>query len=982
MAARARAHRPHPARPFLLWPLLLGVGIAIDAALSTSQAQTIEASSNLQSTGTRVTDTTTTQPTSATTSNYVITGGLPTAGNALIHSFSNFGLEPGATATFDLTAGPSTTTAIFARIFSGSQSKLDGTISVLSLGNNVELALINPFGFLLGTGFNVNGISELTLLAAPQVYAQVSTGTTYVDLLSTASTSSLASAFRLAGAGYPPFSDLSQSSIIYASASLAVKQLNLLASKITFTPTSVLQADVLRIVAPWFQGGINFGSSGAGLSGLVFGNYVSASASTYSFTQDDTLVAGAGEADPTHFLLTRDSLYTASATNAPDPGSIQFNGEIKPFSANTIEAFMVARQAYIALQPSASSFTSPFGDYATTDLTGTPYVSGNAGFSVIVQVDPLVGAYQAPSPPSPVPSTAPLDGSGLQLAQELNQDAATLVAALPIPQPPDDSFTPRNRRDEPQRPAAPGVSSPQAGSGPSAEIAISASSAGVGGLASPLPAARANPALSGAPPAASVTLAPSEPGSTFGTTEWINRFNDAELSITHDTAKALGVADAEALTPAQLQKLLQAATVSMRKRNLQAHGTITPTFPGLRHDESALLAAKPGSPVSDAGGLTGYFAAANYNPAILSVRYSEAKGRTANAQADAFLDYTLIPADGPIIGQRLELASSHFSGLLKQLYGSLSRQEPLNVTDRASASRQLHGLLIGPVAEQLRNQKITTLLIAADRGLQGVPFAALHDGQQFFGDRYAFSLTPALSLTDLKLQGDTTNRLLTFGASQFNDGLAPLPLVPQELEKISALRTSEALLNRSFTPKSLLGAASDPRYGWIHVATHAEFLPGGPSQSRLFTGTDPLPLSAFAGLRKTRQERPIDLFTLSACRTALGDSESELGFAGLAIQAGARSAIGTLWYVDDVATSAYFIQVYRYLKQGLPKAEALQATRRDFSKGRVQLAGNKIIASDGELLLDNLSVPQQRRVATGLANPYFWAGIEMVGSPW
>ena len=56
MAVRARAHRPHPARPFLLWPLLLGVGIGFDAAFSTSQAQTIEASSNLQSTGTRVTD--------------------------------------------------------------------------------------------------------------------------------------------------------------------------------------------------------------------------------------------------------------------------------------------------------------------------------------------------------------------------------------------------------------------------------------------------------------------------------------------------------------------------------------------------------------------------------------------------------------------------------------------------------------------------------------------------------------------------------------------------------------------------------------------------------------------------------------------------------------------------------------------------------------------------------------------------------------
>jgi len=973
----------HPCRwlPPLV-PLLLGLGVCLDPAVPASQAQTIQASQGIQSTGTLVTDTTTTQPTSGATVNYVITGGLPTTGNVLIHSFSQFGLEPGKTATFDLRTTTNPINAIWGRIFSASQTKLDGTINILSPSvNNVDLTLVNPFGFLLGTGFNTNGINALALIAAPQVFAQVNTGNTYVDLLTPANTSTLTTALRLAGAAYATQAELAQSSITYESTSLALKRLNMMAAKIVFSPNSLLKTDNLRIVAPWFLGGINYGSSGAGLSALVFGSYANAGGGFgYSFAQDDSLVTATGAADAAHFLLTRDSVYAASSSTGLDPGSVHFNGTITPWSANTLDAFLVARQAYIGLQPSASGFTSPFGDYATTDLNGTPFVSGNSGFSVIIKVDPLVGAYQAP--PSSQAPTATNGNSGILLSLDGDQQTANVMATLPIPLPQDDSLGSGERRDGDPRPVAPNGPSGQAGSSPGTEIAIASGSAGVGGFASSFPQASASPALSGAATAAAVTVAPAVQAGPLSPQESIDRFNTAELAITSNTAKSLGVADAEALTPAQLQKLLQAATVSMRQRQGQAHDPTTPASPGPWQEPLALLAAKPGSADSDVGGLTGYFAANNYSPAILSVRYSEAEGRTASPNADAFLDYTLIPADGPIIGHRMELVSSHFSGLLKQLYGSISRQEPLNVDQSASASRQLYGLLIGPVADQLRNHKITTILIAADRGLQGVPFAALHDGQQFFGDRYAFSLTPALSLTDLKLQDDTTKRLLTFGASQFNDGLAPLPLVPQELEKISAMRTSEALLNRSFTPKSLLGASSDPRYGWIHVATHAEFMPGGPSQSRLFTGTEPLPLSAFADLRKTRQDHPIDLFTLSACRTALGDSDSELGFAGLAIQAGARSAIGTLWYVDDVATSAYFIQVYRYLKQGLPKAEALQATRRDFSKGRVQLAGNKIIASDGELLLDNLSVPQQRRVATGLANPYFWAGIEMVGAPW
>jgi CHAT domain-containing protein len=739
---------------------------------------------------------------------------------------------------------------------------------------------------------------------------------------------------------------------------------------------------------------------------LSFGNYTLAG-SDYVFTQNDAVVTATGVADSSHFLLTRDSLYTASSSSVLAPGSVRFDGSIQPFSATTLNGFLVARQAYIGLQSAGSGFTSPFGDYATTDLTNTPAVPGNAGFSVIIQVDPAIGAYQAPAPPPAPSGDSNNNGNNNNFSGDAPSkegptlNGASLVVTLPISQSAAES-TDSGKPRPPQRGNGSGAGArTQAGNGPGSEIAISASSAGLETAASGSgPALTASGvAAAGANLSANGSWAPQ--ATTTTASDSIDRFNADELAITRDTAKALGVGDAEALTPAQLQKRLQAATVSMRKRPLPARGTSLTRRPETWSDQGSWLAVQPLTTVSDAGGLGGPFAGAkgsglpiagqqvsaatyrseNYNPAILSIRYSEAKGRTADPKADAFLDYTLIPAQGPIIGHRLELNSSRFAALLRQLYGSLSRQESLDVADRNSASRQLHGLLIGPVAQQLQDQSITTLLIAADRGLQGVPFAALHDGQQFFGDRYAFSLSPALSLTDLKLQDETANRLLTFGASQFQDGLAPLPLVPQELAKIASLKAGEAMLDRSFTPRSLLGAAGDPRYGWIHVATHAEFLPGGPSQSRLFTGTDPLPLSAFADLRKTRQDHPIHLFSLSACRTALGDSESELGFAGLAIQAGARSAIGTLWYVDDVATSAYFVQVYRYLKQGLPKAEALQATRRDFNRGRVQLVGTKIVAADGELLLDHLSVPQQRRVASGLANPYSWAGIEMVGAP-
>jgi len=375
------------------------------------------------------------------------------------------------------------------------------------------------------------------------------------------------------------------------------------------------------------------------------------------------------------------------------------------------------------------------------------------------------------------------------------------------------------------------------------------------------------------------------------------------------------------------------------------------------------------------------FNRAAYTPAVMHVRFSEAKGGTVRADSDAFLDITLIPFQGEVQGRRVEVSRQEFAGLLKQLYNQLSRQESLNTTDPASPARRLHGLLIPPLAAELRKQRITTLLISADRGLQAVPFAALHNGERFFGDAYAFALTPSLALTRLDPPLRGQGRLLAAGASTF-DGLAPLPLVPTELDKVGQAASKDIELNKAFTPATLLEQAADPRYTRVHVATHAEFLPGGPASSRLYSGTVPIPLSDFAKLRLARKNAPLDLISFSACRTALGDADSELGFAGLALQAGARSAVGTLWYVDDVATSAYFVQMYRYLEAGIPKAEALQLTRQSFLRGLVRLDGDKILGPDERVLLSGLNDAQQRRIAGGVGNPYFWAGIELLGSPW
>lgn len=376
------------------------------------------------------------------------------------------------------------------------------------------------------------------------------------------------------------------------------------------------------------------------------------------------------------------------------------------------------------------------------------------------------------------------------------------------------------------------------------------------------------------------------------------------------------------------------------------------------------------------------FDPALYNPAILRIGFSEAKGKTVNIQADAFLDLTLVPPDGEVQGFRSEVSLQRFAELLRKLYGQLASQSQLNVSDPGSPARQLHSILFQPVAEQLEQQKITTLLLSADAGLQAVPFAALHDGQTYLGERYGLGLTPALGLTRLEVLPEKAKpQLLAVGAAEF-EGLNPLPLVPQELDRVGKAEATQLYLNRSFTPQVLLEKAADPLIDRVHVATHAEFLPGGPASARLYSGIGPMTLDQLAQLRQRRGETQLDLFSLSACRTALGDADSELGFAGLALQAGSRSAIGSLWYVDDVATSALFVQFYRFLDRGIPKAESLLYTRRAMASGTMRLVGDQVIGAGGDVLLSDLTSAQQRRIDSGLQNPFFWAGIVLLGTPW
>lgn len=72
--------------------------------------------------------------------------------------------------------------------------------------------------------------------------------------------------------------------------------------------------------------------------------------------------------------------------------------------------------------------------------------------------------------------------------------------------------------------------------------------------------------------------------------------------------------------------------------------------------------------------------------------------------------------------------------------------------------------------------------------------------------------------------------------------------------------------------------------------------------------------------------QPLELLTLSACETAAGDERAALGLAGVAVRSGARSALGTLWSVEDESGAELVVAFYAAL--GEPEVSKAEALRR------------------------------------------------------
>ena len=279
----------------------------------------------------------------------------------------------------------------------------------------------------------------------------------------------------------------------------------------------------------------------------------------------------------------------------------------------------------------------------------------------------------------------------------------------------------------------------------------------------------------------------------------------------------------------------------------------------------------------------------------------------------------------PLQHYRTPLAQTDLEAIVNDLRQQVLRSFGLRRTQ--SLTKQIYDSLLKPAETALAEAQVDTLIFILDGALRNIPMAMLYDGQQYLVQKYSLALAPGLKLVDPKPLAEQKLAAITAGLSESRHGFIPLPFVNVEVEQIQSTLDSRVLLNETFTESALTDAINQTPFPVVHLATHGQFS-SNPEETFILAWDNPIQINTLNRLlRNSEQSRQdaIELLVLSACETATGDKQAVLGLAGVAVRAGARSTLASLWNIDDETSAVLMQQFYRVLIDNpTTKARALQ----------------------------------------------------------
>jgi CHAT domain-containing protein/Tfp pilus assembly protein PilF len=276
--------------------------------------------------------------------------------------------------------------------------------------------------------------------------------------------------------------------------------------------------------------------------------------------------------------------------------------------------------------------------------------------------------------------------------------------------------------------------------------------------------------------------------------------------------------------------------------------------------------------------------------------------------------------------------------------GSSIVVEALPGVDQTDRLKQLHKILIDPIADLLPTDPNAHVIFMPQGELFLVPFPALQDENgKYLIEKHTILTAPAIQVLDLtqqqraKVQQANAKGLVIVGNPTMPTVIEKIGYPPQQLPSLPAAETealsiatllkTTALTGKDATKKTVLSEL--PQAKIIHLATHGlldDFqsleIPGAialaPSgnDNGLLTASEILDLKLNA-----------ELVVLSACDTGRGriTGDGVIGLSRSLITAGVPSVIVSLWSVPDAPTAELMTEFYRnWQEKKLDKAQALR----------------------------------------------------------
>ncbi len=272
-------------------------------------------------------------------------------------------------------------------------------------------------------------------------------------------------------------------------------------------------------------------------------------------------------------------------------------------------------------------------------------------------------------------------------------------------------------------------------------------------------------------------------------------------------------------------------------------------------------------------------------------------------------------------------------------------------------SQKIYNWLIRPMETELADSGVQTLVFVLDGAIRNIPMSSLYDGEKYLVQKYSIAVAPGLQLIDAKPLQRGKIRVLTAGLSEARQGFSSLPGVKFELDSIGSEVFTEKLLDRSFTASNFKTKVQSSSFPIIHLATHGQFSSQA-NDTFILTWDDRINAKDLDSLlRADTRIGPVELLVLSACQTAAGDNRATLGLTGVAVRAGARSTVASLWSVSDEATALLMTRFYEELAHS-------QANQ-----------GNEVTKAEALRRAEQAVLQDER-----FSHPYFWSAFVLVGN--